>query len=112
NAKRVPAMIAIMINSGGGDGQGSERGLEYDTVSGIYAEFIEKEVLPRIAHDYGVKFTSDPDGRATMGGSSGGAAAFTMAWFHSEWYHRVLTYSGTYVNQQSPLNPDSPRGAW
>src|SRR5205814_2198745 len=38
---RLPAMVAIMINSGGGDAQGSERGLEYDTVSGKYAEFIE-----------------------------------------------------------------------
>ena len=31
--QRLPAMIAIFINSGGGDGKGSERGLEYDTVS-------------------------------------------------------------------------------
>jgi enterochelin esterase-like enzyme len=105
-------MIAIMINSGGGDSLGSERGLEYDTVSGKYAEFIETEVLPRIERDYHVTFTKDPNGRATMGGSSGGAAAFTMAWFHPEWYRRVLTYSGTYVNQQSPVNPDSPHGAW
>jgi len=109
---RLPAMIAIMINSGGGDAQGSERGLEYDTVSGAYAMFIENEVLPKIAHDYNVAFTKDPNGRATMGGSSGGAAAFTMAWFHPELYHRVLTYSGTYVNQQSPHNPESPHGAW
>src|SRR5690242_179551 len=36
---RLPAMIAIMIDSGGGDAQGSERGLEYDTMSGRYAEF-------------------------------------------------------------------------
>ena len=62
--------------------------------------------------DYHVTFTKDPDGRATMGGSSGGACAFTMAWFHPELYRRVLTYSGTYVNQQSPLNPESPHGAW
>lgn len=110
--KRVPAMVAIMINSGGGDAQGSQRGLEYDTVSGTYAEFIEKEVLPKIEKDYHLKFTDDPEGRATMGGSSGGAAAFTMAWFHPELYHRVLTYSGTYVNQQSPLDPKSPHGAW
>lgn len=109
---RLPVMIAIMINSGGGDGKGSERGLEYDAVSGTYAMFIETEVLPRIARDYNVTFTKDPQGRATMGGSSGGAAAFTMAWFHPELYHRVLTYSGTYVNQQSPLNPESPNGAW
>ncbi|HZL38371.1 MAG TPA: alpha/beta hydrolase-fold protein [Tepidisphaeraceae bacterium] len=109
---RVPPMIAIFINSGGGDAQGSERGLEYDTVSGKYADFIETEILPTIASDYHVAFTKDPDGRATMGGSSGGAAAFTMAWFRPDLYHRVLTYSGTYVNQQSPLNPQSPHGAW
>ena len=105
-------MAAIFINSGGGDAQGSERGLEYDTVSGQYAEFIETEVLPKITQDYHVTFSKDPNARMTMGGSSGGAAAFTMAWYHPDLYHRVLTYSGTYVNQQSPLNPASPHGAW
>ena len=81
---RLPAMVAVMVANGGGDARGSERGLEYDTVSGKFAEFIEAEVLPRVAKDYGVTFTKDPEGRATMGGSSGGAAAFTMAWFHPE----------------------------
>ncbi len=110
--KKVPVMIAISIGNGGGDAQGSERGLEYDTVSGLYAEFVEKEVLPLVEKQYNVKLTKDPDGRATMGGSSGGSAAMAMAWFHPEWYHRVLTYSGTYVNQQSPANPETPHGAW
>jgi enterochelin esterase-like enzyme len=110
--KRLPVMIAIMINSGGGDAQGSQRGLEYDTVSDKYTTFIETEVLPRIANDYNVAFTKDPEGRATMGCSSGAAAAFTMAWFRPDLYRRVLSYSGTYVNQQSPLNPESPHGAW
>ena len=50
--------------------------------------------------------------RATMGVSSGAACAFTMAWFHPERYRRVLSYSGTYVNQQSPPDPATPRGAW
>lgn len=109
---RLPAMVAIMINSGGGDAQGSERGLEYDTMSGRYAAFIETEVLPRISHDYNITFTKDPDGRAAMGGSSGGAAALSMAWYHPELYHRVLTYSGTYVNQQSPFRAETPHGAW
>jgi len=45
--KRVPAMIAISIGNGSGDGGGSERGLEYDTMSGLYAEFVEKEVRKR-----------------------------------------------------------------
>lgn len=110
--KRVPVMIAIMIDSGGGDAQGSQRGLEYDTVDDVYAKFIEKEVLPRIAKDYDIKFTDDPEGRATMGGSSGAAAAFTMAWFEPDLYRRVLSYSGTFVNQQSPENRRTPHGAW
>ena len=111
-AGKLPPMIAISIGNGGGDAQGSERGLEYDTVSGKYAEWVQAEVLPRVERDYHVRLTRDPEGRATMGGSSGGAVAFTMAWFHPEWYHRVLTYSGTYVNQQWPWNPAIPHGAW
>ncbi len=109
---KVPVMIAISIGNGGSDAQGSERGLEYDTMSGLYAEFVEKEVLPLVEKQYNVKLTKDPDGRATMGGSSGGSAAFSMAWYHPELYHRVLTYSGTYVNQQWPANDVTPHGAW
>jgi len=110
--KRVPVMVAVLIDSGGGDAQGSERGLEYDTVSGAYAEFIETEVLPRATQECKVTFTKDPEARIAMGGSSGAACAFTMAWFHPEWYHRVISYSGTFVNQQSPLNKETPHGAW
>jgi enterochelin esterase family protein len=109
---RVPVMIAISISNGSGDAQGSERGLEYDTMSGRYAEFVEKEVLPLVEKQYNVKLTKDPEGRATMGGSSGGSCALIMAWYHPELYHRVLTYSGTYVNQQWPPNPQTPHGAW
>jgi enterochelin esterase family protein len=110
--RRVPVMIAISISNGGSDAQGSERGLEYDTMSGLYAEFVEKEVLPLVEKRYNVKLTKDPDGRATMGGSSGGSCALMMAWYHPELYHRVLTYSGTYVNQQWPYDPKTPHGAW
>ena len=110
--RRVPVMIAISIGNGSGDAQGSQRGLEYDTMSGLYAEFVEKEVLPLVEKQYNVKLTKDPEGRATMGGSSGGSCALIMAWYHPELYHRVLTYSGTYVNQQWPSNPATPHGAW
>jgi iron(III)-enterobactin esterase len=47
-----------------------------------------------------------------MGTSSGCAAAFTMAWYHNEWYHRVLCYSGTFINQQWPPSAETPHGAW
>jgi enterochelin esterase family protein len=109
---KVPAMIAVSIGNGSGDAQGSERGLEYDTMSGVYAEFVEKEVLPLVEAQAHVKLTKDPDGRATMGGSSGGSCALIMAWYHPELYHRVLTYSGTFINQQWPYNPQTPHGAW
>ena len=109
---RVPVMIAISIGNGSGDAQGSQRGLEYDTMSGLYAEWVEKEVLPLVEKQFKVKLTKNPEGRATMGGSSGGSCALIMAWYHPELYHRVLTYSGTYVNQQWPSNPQTPHGAW
>jgi enterochelin esterase family protein len=109
---KVPALIAISIQNGGGDAQGSERGLEYDTMSGRYAEWVQNEVLPLVETHCLVKLTHNPDGRATMGGSSGASAALIMAWYHPELYHRVLSYSGTFVNQQWPWNPELPHGAW
>ena len=110
--KRVPVMIAISIGNGSGDAQGSERGLEYDTMSGLYAQFVETEVLPLVEKQYNVKLTRDPEGRATMGCSSGGAAAMAMAWYRPDLYHRVLSYSGTFVYQQWPYNAETPHGAW
>ena len=110
--KRVPVMVAISISNGSGDAQGSQRGLEYDTMSGRYAEFVETEVLPLVEKQYNVKLTRDPNARATTGCSSGAAAAMAMAWYRNDLYHRVLSYSGTFVNQQWPHNPDTPGGAW
>ena len=110
--KRVPVMIVIAIPNGGGDAQGSERGLEYDNMSPKYSDFVETEVLPMVEKVAKVKLTKDPDGRATMGTSSGGSCALIMAWFHPERYHRVFTFSGTFVNQQWPVDPEYPHGAW
>jgi iron(III)-enterobactin esterase len=110
--KKVPVIIAISIGNGSGDAQGSERGLEYDTMSGKYAEWVESEVLPLVEQKYNVKLTHNPDGRATMGGSSGASCALIMAWYHPELYRRVLSYSGTFINQQWPWNPETPHGAW
>ncbi len=111
-AHRVPVMIAISIANGSGDAQGSERGLEYDTMSDRYARFVETEVLPQVEKRYGVTLTHDPDGRASMGGSSGGSCALIMAWYRPDLYRRVLNYSGTYINQQWPYDPKTPHGAW
>jgi putative esterase len=110
--RRVPPMIAIQIGNGGQDAQGSQRGREYDTVSGTYTEFVEREVLPLVEQRAGVKLTKNPDGRATMGLSSSGSAAFNMAWFYPDLYRRVLAFSPTMVNQQWPHDPSLRGGAW
>jgi len=65
------------------DGPGSERGLEYDTVSGKYAEFVERKFFPRLKR-LRRDADQDPDGRLALGASSGGSASLSMAWFHPE----------------------------
>jgi enterochelin esterase-like enzyme len=119
---RLPAIIAIMVDNGGGDSIGSQRGLEYDTMSDRYARFIEEEVFPAvlvqddIAAAYpNLAFTKNPEGRAAMGCSSGGAAAMTMGWFRTDLFHRIFTYSGTFVDQQNPEADEEQEfefGAW
>ena len=108
--KRLPMMAGVFIANGGDVAGRSERSLEYDTVSGKYAEYIEHEVLPLAEKNGNVKFTQDPDARGVIGQSSGSAAALAMAWFHNDWYTRVISYSGTFVS----IKPaeDAPHGAW
>ncbi len=119
NAKKLPPIVAVYANNGGGDAQGSERGLEYDTLSGVYAEWVDQELLPRVEQEtktqlpaQAVTFTKDPEGRAALGGSSGGIASFIMTWYHPDLFRRALTYSPSFVAQESPVNPAHPLGAW
>lgn len=121
-ARRLPAFIAIAVANGGGDSLGSERGLEYDTMSDRFARFIDGEVLPAVLANAQIKtaypnlgFTTDPEGRGSIGCSSGGAAALTMAWFRPDLFRKAITYSGTFVDQQDTDAPEErmyPFGAW
>jgi iron(III)-enterobactin esterase len=120
--RKLPVFVVVAISNGGGDSKGSERGLEYDTMSDRYARFVQTEVLPAVIADAKVKaayphlsFTDNPEGKATLGCSSGGAAAFTMGWFRPDLFHRLITYSGTLVAQQDDDAPEKamyPDGAW
>ena len=110
-AKRaLPPLVAVAIDNGGGDSRGSQRGLEYDVVSGKYGEFVDQEVLATAESKCQVTLSKDPALRGTMGFSSSGAAAISMAWWHPELYGRVVTYSATMV-AQFPTS-DFPEGAW
>lgn len=120
--RRLPPFIAIAVQNGGDDSKGSQRGLEYDTMSDREARFINDEVLPAVLDNAEIKaaypniaFTENPWGKAVMGCSSGGAAALTMGWFRPDLFRRLITYSGTFVDQQdddAPEEADYPLGAW
>jgi enterochelin esterase-like enzyme len=120
--RHLPALIVISVENGGDDSKGSERGLEYDTLSDRFARFINDEVLPAVLRNAEIKkaypklaFTSDPEGKAVLGCSSGGAAALTMGWFRPDLFRRLITYSGTFVDQQDDDAPEEakyPLGAW
>ncbi len=120
--RKLPAFIAIAVENGGDDSKGSQRGLEYDTMSDRLARFINDEVLPGVLSNAEIKaaypkiaFTSNPWGKAAMGCSSGGAAALTMGWFRPDLFRRLITYSGTFVDQQDDDAPEEaryPLGAW
>jgi len=120
--RKLPAFIAIAVQNGGNDSKGSERGLEYDTMSDRFARLINDEVLPAVLNNAEIKaaypniaFTENPWGKAVMGCSSGGAAALTMGWFRPDLFRRLITYSGTFVDQQdddAPEEAEYPLGAW
>jgi iron(III)-enterobactin esterase len=120
--RRLPAFVAISVENGGDDSKGSQRGLEYDTLSDRLARFIQEEVFPAVENDPELRavypkfsITSDPWGRGVMGCSSGGAAALTMGWFRPDLFRRLITYSGTFVDQQdddAPEEAEYPLGAW
>ena len=121
-SRRLPAFITIAVQNGGNDAKGSQRGLEYDTMSDRLARFINDEVLPAVLNNADVKaaypniaITGNPWGRAAFGCSSGGAAALTMGWFRPDLFRRLITYSGTFVDQQDDDAPEEaayPLGAW
>jgi enterochelin esterase-like enzyme len=92
-AKRVPITIVVFVDPTDRKAQRSE---QYDTVSPKYGDFVMKELLPPIKATYNI--TDDPAGRALSGNSSGGIAAFLVAWYKPENFHRVLSSSGTFVN--------------
>jgi len=117
-AGELPKIVAVFPDNGGGDGGSSQRGLEYDTVAGVFAEYVDSEVLPRATSEalaqlgVDLQFSTDPRSRATLGGSSGGAGSFSMAWWHPDLFGLVISYSGTFVRQASPEDPMFPHGAW
>lgn len=70
----------------------------YDLFNNEYADFIVLELLPYIEKEYDIKFDENPDLHYISGGSSGGISAFVIAWFHSEYFHRVYMSSPSFLS--------------
>ena len=74
----------------------SNRSVEYDTLSDAYARFLLDEILPELGKRY--HLSADPEWRAIGGASSGGIAAFTVAWERPDAFRKVLSHVGSFTN--------------
>ena len=104
-AGEMPVTIAVMVDPGNRgplpDSRGWNRGtnnrsVEYDTVSDQYANFLVDEFLPAVLEPY--QISDDPDQHAIAGNSSGGIAAFGVAWHRPDAFRKVLSHIGSFVN--------------
>jgi len=70
----------------------------YDTVSDQYARLLHDELLPDVEAKYNIR--KEGYSHAVVGNSSGGISAFNIAWWHPEWFSRVVTRIGTFTSIQ------------
>ncbi|MES1255752.1 MAG: alpha/beta hydrolase-fold protein [Acidobacteriota bacterium] len=80
------------------------RSVEYDTVSDRYARFLRDELIPEVATKYNIR--KDGYSRGISGHSSGGIAAFNVAWQQPDQFSRVLSWIGSFM----PLQPEPDYG--
>jgi enterochelin esterase family protein len=99
----MPVTIGVFVNPGHAGTEvpangwsASNRSFEYDSLSELYARFLMEELLPEVAKRYSL--TSDPEGRAIAGASSGGICAFTAAWERPDSFRKVLSQIGSFTN--------------
>lgn len=101
----MPTTIAVFIDPGhtgelpdsrGWNPTPQNRSLEYDTVSGDYAEFLLNEILPEVGESYSI--TMNPKLRAIGGSSSGGICAFSAAWYRPDAFGKVLSNIGSFTD--------------
>ncbi len=105
HAGEMPVTIGVFVDPGhrgalpdkpGWEPRPANRSVEYDTVSDVYASFLEKEILPEVAKE--VRFTDDPELRAICGISSGGICAMSVAWHRPDMFRKVMSHVGSFVD--------------
>ena len=113
-AKEMPVTVGIFLNPGNDPIKNppattkpapgakprqkySNRSVEYDSLGDRYARFLLEEILPEVSKRYDLKLTTDPEGRAIAGGSSGGICAFTVAWEKPDEFRKVFSVVGSFT---------------
>jgi enterochelin esterase family protein len=105
--REIPVMIGVFINPGRRPDQPeatkaewgdrtTNRPTEYNTLDDKYARVIVDELLPVLYKEYNI--SKDPDRHGIGGCSSGGIAAFTVAWQRPGSFRKVFTMVGTFTN--------------
>lgn len=102
----IPPLIGVFI---GNDGDGGNRQAELAPIDDKQARFILEGVLPEVSQRYGYNFSSDPKKRAIIGESSGGNAAFTVAWRRPDAFHRMMGHSSSFSFGPAAGLPDLVR---
>jgi len=98
----MPVTIAVFIDPGvvpaASPNQVARynRSYEYDGLGDRYPRFLLEEILPEVSKLY--RISTDPNDRGVAGSSSGGIAAFTVAWERPDSFRRVLSFVGSFAN--------------
>ena len=105
--REIPVLIAAFINPGRtpeqpepnprewGD-RTTNRPTEYNALDDKYARVIVDELLPALYKDYNI--SRDANRHGIGGTSSGGIAAFTVAWNRPDHFRKVLSIVGSFTN--------------
>src|SRR5258705_11245557 len=101
--KKLPITICLFVNPGH-DSKNypesrfsvSNRANEYDVLDDRYATMLMDEIIPELKKKYNI--SNDPKMHGIGGLSSGAICAFTAAWEHPEYFHKVLSQIGSYTN--------------
>lgn len=105
--REIPVMLGVFINPGRRPDQpeptprdwgdrSSNRPDEYNPPTDKYARVVVEELMPALKKEYNI--SPDPDLHGIMGASSGGCAAFAVAWFRPDDFRKVITFVGSFTS--------------
>ncbi|MDB6038580.1 MAG: gluconolactonase, partial [Verrucomicrobiales bacterium] len=111
NKQEMPVTIGVFIMHGRVRALSTNaldrfnRSYEYDGLGDKYARFFMDELMPEVltktAKDgRAIKISNNPNDHCIAGSSSGAICAFTAAWERPDYFRRVFSSIGTYVDQQ------------